>query len=166
MTGSSVPAGSRAFRKVVASPPGKTAVAADVLIAVNDDMTLFVNGENIGSFTTTSKRYPVVMNPCLNIFAVLDTNHGQIEAWIAKITITFSDGTQTVVVSDESWRTSGSGNIPTGWEEVGFDDSNWETSLVTTLAPIFSSMPVVPAVTPRVVGGCMGSPTSCPFCSP
>lgn len=163
MASGSIPKGPRIFRKVFPSPPGKTAIAADILVAVDDNLDFFVNGEKIDSFTTTEKRHAVILNPCLNVFAARDTNGGNVEAWIAKITITYSDGTNSTVITDASWRASGK-DIPAGFEKVDFDEAGLGMAYAVKDVALFANMPPAP---PRLTdaSACKGSPSPCPYCS-
>ncbi|KAK7044764.1 hypothetical protein R3P38DRAFT_3258861 [Favolaschia claudopus] len=113
-------AGTIGFRKTVATPGGKIAQSATILMTADNDFQLFVNGEYIGqapgiptipSFTTP-QRFTVDLNKASNVFTVFATNiaaAGTITAGPAglagSITIKFSDGTTDVVFTDATWLT-------------------------------------------------------------
>jgi hypothetical protein len=65
----------------VTSPPGQTAVSANISIAVDDTFTLFVNGKMVGSARTTNPDWrigyffpDVPMDPSVNVFAISAIN--------------------------------------------------------------------------------------------
>jgi hypothetical protein len=83
-----IPPATRPFRKKVISPPGQTAVSANISIAADDTFTLFVNGKAIGSAPTLNPDtrigyfFPdVPMDHSVNVFAISATN--QIDTHIA-----------------------------------------------------------------------------------
>jgi hypothetical protein len=80
-TDRSIPPTTRPFRKKMTSPPGQTAVSANISIAVDDTFILFVNGKYIGSAPTTNPDWrigyffpDVPMDPNINVFAISATN--------------------------------------------------------------------------------------------
>ncbi|KAJ6620268.1 hypothetical protein B0H10DRAFT_2432905 [Mycena sp. CBHHK59/15] len=93
VNGGNAPVGARAFRKNFVAPYGKTPVSADILITVDNSLTLYVNG----------------LEPCLNVFAVTAVNGAtapNLAGLLAAIQITYSDGTTSKIVSDTTWRAS------------------------------------------------------------
>ncbi|KAG5653242.1 hypothetical protein H0H81_001499 [Sphagnurus paluster] len=138
------PAGERAFRKTYTSPNGKTAISALILITADDQFSLYVNGNLVGSSPTTpdvwktSLKFTVSMNGPSNLFAVRAINLPDISnggngpaGLLASIQITFSDGTTTIISSDASWRSIKA--IPANFQSPTIDDSSW--TLATVLAP-------------------------------
>ena len=105
------------------------------MIAADDNYTLYVNGELIGQ----GNNYRVSQSYCMkldstthtHIFAVAVQNQGTVPnpaALLVAITIGYTDGTTTTVVSDANWRANN--NEIEGFEKVGFDDSAWPYAVV------------------------------------
>ncbi|KAJ7684636.1 lectin, partial [Mycena polygramma] len=123
--GGNVPVGARAFRKEFTPPLGKTPLHADIILTVDNGLTLYVNGGQIGTGADFrfAERFCVALRPCLNVFAVTGYNAGGPAGLLAAIQITYSDGTTTTLVSDTTWRTSLT--VPTGYEQLSFDGNSW-----------------------------------------
>ncbi|KAJ8507052.1 hypothetical protein ONZ45_g10531 [Pleurotus djamor] len=107
--GGNNPLGARGFRKVVASPPGKCATCAEMIVAADDFAQVFVNNKLIGG-SNDSRAGSVFftgLKPSSNIFALLGNNiHDQSPAGVAAtIKIHYADGTSETIVTDDSWRT-------------------------------------------------------------
>ncbi|KAG5634482.1 hypothetical protein H0H81_001804 [Sphagnurus paluster] len=119
------------------TPNGKAAISALILITVDDQFSLYVNGNLVGSSPTTpdiwksSQKFSVPLSHSSNLFAVRGTNVGGPAGLLAAIQITFSDGTTTIISSDASWRSAK--NIPENFEFPSVNDSSW--SPATVLAP-------------------------------
>ncbi|KIJ33487.1 carbohydrate-binding module family 67 protein [Sphaerobolus stellatus SS14] len=130
------PVGARAFRRVAITPPDKTPLSASIIIAVDDQYTLWVDGNEVGTGVDyqTAQGYCVALSPyCYNVFAVEATNGGTVPnpaGVLAAIEITYTDGSTQMVVSDSSWKALNSPTIPTGFEEFNFDDSSWSAATV------------------------------------
>ncbi|THV01121.1 hypothetical protein K435DRAFT_836954 [Dendrothele bispora CBS 962.96] len=124
------PVGARAFRKTFGPPEGKTPSTLTIAFAVDDSATLFVNGEDIASQTgwTTSGTYCVTLKPCMNVIAFNASTIGGPAALLVTGEVTYTDGTTSRIVSDQSWRTSGA-SIPNGFEQPSFDDSSWPLAI-------------------------------------
>ncbi|KAG6835680.1 hypothetical protein H0H93_015774, partial [Arthromyces matolae] len=137
------PTGDRAFRRTYTPPSGRPAISADILIAVDDEFVLYVNGQNIGTSPQrtdelgwrNAQRYTVSLISGTNVFAIRATNlndpntGGDSSAGVLiAIIITLSDGTTTTITGDTSWK--GNSNIPNSFIDVSFDDSSWETPII------------------------------------
>ncbi|KAF7359270.1 hypothetical protein MSAN_01269400 [Mycena sanguinolenta] len=129
ISGGNAPVGTRAFRKDFTPPLGKTPVEANILIAVDNGFTLYVNGGEIG--TGGDWRYAesfcVALRPCLNVFAVTGVNTGGPAGVLATIQITYDDGSTSTVVSDTTWRASTT--VPAGYEQLSFDANRWTPAI-------------------------------------
>ncbi|KAJ6488505.1 lectin, partial [Mycena vitilis] len=127
--GGAVPVGSRALRKDWTAPLGKTPVQADVILTVDNGLTLYVNGGQVGSGSvfTTAERFCVALRPCLNVFTVTGVNSGGPAGLLAAIEVTYSDGTTDTIVSDTTWRAFNS--VPDGYEQLSFDDNSWTPAI-------------------------------------
>ncbi|KAJ7027801.1 hypothetical protein C8F04DRAFT_1399330 [Mycena alexandri] len=120
MAAGTVPVGNRvAARKVFIAPEGKVPVHAQILTAADDTHTVYVNGRAV--ISTTSWGVPN------------SENLGGIAGLIAKIRVTYLDGSTSTLVTDTSWRVDGS--VPSGFEALAFDDSTWATAYVITPSP-------------------------------
>ncbi|KAJ6611964.1 hypothetical protein B0H10DRAFT_334315 [Mycena sp. CBHHK59/15] len=138
-TPTSVPGAVRALRKDFAPPLGKSLIAADILISVDNAQTLFVNGELVGSSTRTrlGRRFCVDLLPSYNVFAVnASTSNPTDGALIAAILLTYSDLTLDALVTYSSWRVSNT--VPSGFDQLSFDDTTWS---VATVAGAYGAAP-------------------------
>lgn len=128
------PAEPRAFRKTFVTPTGKTAQSATILITVDDDFTLYVNGALLGSpesadWQTALIFYPG-LDPASNLFAIRAdnlpdaTSGGDSPAGLlATIRITYTDGSTDTIVSDTTWLVNKT--VSDGFELPSTDDSSW-----------------------------------------
>ncbi|KAJ7473334.1 hypothetical protein FB451DRAFT_291435 [Mycena latifolia] len=118
--------GTRAFRKTFVTPPGKTAVLAEIIMNGDDDFMLYVNGDTIGGASSwpDTKRFCMALRPDVNMFAATVHTAAQLVAGLlGTIQITYSDNSTTTIVTDSSWRvTTGA---PAGFERPEFDDGAW-----------------------------------------
>ncbi|KAJ7358113.1 hypothetical protein DFH08DRAFT_770090 [Mycena albidolilacea] len=117
------------LRKGFTPPAGKSLIAAEILVSVENTLALYVNGEFIGSGTedgdwVIANRFCVDLLPSFNVFAVNGsvTNGGR-GGLLAAILLTYSDGTTDTLVTDSSWRLHN--GLPAGWEQPSFDDTTW-----------------------------------------
>ncbi|KAG6839358.1 hypothetical protein C0991_003367, partial [Blastosporella zonata] len=135
------PPGDCAFRKTYTSPSSKTAISALILITVDDQFTLYLNGNPLGSSPTTvdiwksSQKFIASLDPGSNLFTVRATNLADVSTQgdspaglLAAIQITFSDGTTTIITSDASWRSTNT--IPTNFQLPSLDDSSWAAASI------------------------------------
>jgi len=125
----------RAFRITKATPTGKTATKADILITADDSYALSVNGTAIGQTEGAvnewqqSHLYEVDLAATSNLFAVRTTNGaGSAAGLIAKIRIRYEDGTADVFTTGTDWKASKT--VAAGFEQPGFDDSAWGNAVV------------------------------------
>ena len=110
----------------------KAPVSANIIVTGDDFYTLYVNGELIGRgySYTQSRGYCVKLGPGINVFAVAVQNGGAVPnpaGLLAAISVTYSDGTTSTIVSDANWRANG---VTAGFQNVGFDDSTWPSAVV------------------------------------
>ncbi|KAJ7077527.1 hypothetical protein B0H15DRAFT_955031 [Mycena belliarum] len=132
-----VPAGSRAFRRTFTPAPDQAPMAASILIAADNQYTLYVNGVSIGSGTNwrVAQHYTVnfAVPPAEIVIAVLATNTGS-QATTAGVLFAMEVNMQpsgrtdctagAFLLSQSDWKST-RGAIPTGFEQPGFDDSAW-----------------------------------------
>lgn len=127
------PVGSRAFRKDITLPSPASSVA--VTITADDEYTLYVQGNPVGSGTSwlSGQLYVVDIQPPTSkiSIAVNATNLGGPNAGlIATINAFANDGCGTVMSasSDGTWLTSTS--FPSGWNAPNFADGGWQNAVV------------------------------------
>lgn len=119
-----------ALRKDFTPPLGKSLIASEIIITADDTMSLYVNGEYIGSGTPDfrgarfANRFCVDLLPSFNVFAV-NASAGIVDVggMLATILLTYSDGTTDTIVSDSSWHVYN--GLPAGFEQLSFDDTAW-----------------------------------------
>ncbi|KAJ7491254.1 lectin [Mycena latifolia] len=151
VSGGAAPVGSRAFRKDFTAPLGKTPVQADIIIAVDNGFTLYVNGAEVGTGGDFrfAERFCVPLCTCLNVFAVTGVNAGGPAGLIATILVTYSDGTTSTLVSDTTWRASVT--VPAGYEQLSYDDSSWKPAIAEGAEPIAPwGQTTIPSVPPAL----------------
>ncbi|KAJ7205537.1 hypothetical protein GGX14DRAFT_568872 [Mycena pura] len=131
------------LRKDFTPPLGKSLIAAEILIAADDQFSLYVNNELVGSAANANgfaQTFCVDLQPSYNVFAVnASTSASSNGAIIATLLLTYSDGmTTSTVVSDCSWRVSPAAGLPSNWAGLDFDDTAWSTA---TVAGAFGAQP-------------------------
>ncbi|KAF9468455.1 hypothetical protein BDZ94DRAFT_786858 [Collybia nuda] len=128
------PAVERAFRVSLPTPNGRQAVSALIVVSVDNNYSLYVNGYLVGGSSdwTIATIYNVTLEPTSNILAIRGLNFPSFNgggpspaAIIAAIRTTFSDGTTSILTSSDSqWRVSKS--VPYSFERPSFNDSIWD----------------------------------------
>ncbi len=128
----SAPVGERFFRCRV-DVPAERPSRASILIAVDDQYTLFVNGRQAGRAGQTDgwkhpRSYDILpqLKSGANIIAVVGKNLAAQAGVCAKITIQYPGKPAQTIVSDHTWTTSAAAGK--GWNKQGFDDSDWKRS--------------------------------------
>ncbi|KAJ6585172.1 hypothetical protein B0H19DRAFT_1108612 [Mycena capillaripes] len=103
------PAATVGFRKTIATPSGKTAQSAQILVAVDNGFTLYVNGVYIGQPPLPPDfHYPQLfttdLNAASNVFTVFGVNNDGPAGIAVSITTQYSDGSSSAAVgTDTSW---------------------------------------------------------------
>jgi alpha-L-rhamnosidase len=127
------PAGERFFRCRISVPAGEKPEAAQIILAVDDQFTLFVNGKQVGHFAEQDgwmrpQRYDLL--PLLtsgnNVVAVVGKNIQYVAGVCAKIVVRYPGRDPQVIVSDRKWKASD--KAADGWNTSGFDDADWKDS--------------------------------------
>ena len=133
------PSGDRFFRCHLTVPAGAKPKSAALLVTVDDEYALFVNGKEVGKMAEKDgwrrpKRYDLA--PLLaegeNCIALAAKNHESAAGVCAKVTIQYADGNPQVIVSDKQWK---AGDKPAdGWTAVAFNDGAWKAA--AEIAPV------------------------------
>ncbi|THU95612.1 hypothetical protein K435DRAFT_723510 [Dendrothele bispora CBS 962.96] len=129
VNGGNAPVGTRAFRKTLVPPQGKTPSSIKVAFAIDNGGTLFVNGQELATEGDwfSAGTYCVPLQPYQNVIAINVTNAATTPnpaGLLVTAEVTYTDGSTSRIISDGSWRSSGA-SIPNGWEQPSFDDSTW-----------------------------------------
>ncbi len=127
------PVGDRYFRCHVIVPGAEKPSRASILVTVDDEYTLFVNGHEIAHADAPDGwKHPTSYDllPHLktgeNIIAVAAKNLASQAGVCAKITMQMPGKPAQTIVSDRSWKTSAKADK--GWSASGFDDANWKSA--------------------------------------
>ncbi|KAG6918596.1 hypothetical protein DXG01_013007 [Tephrocybe rancida] len=144
------PVADRAFRRTYMPPGALSSVFADVIMAVDDQYSLYVNGIYVGGAQVkdawrTAQRFNVSLQPGTTVFAVRGANLLNLAGVLAAIEITHSDGSTAILTSDNNWLSNKV--IPTNFEQPHTDDSAWPGAHVISQygAPPWPDLIVVPA---------------------
>jgi alpha-L-rhamnosidase len=129
----SAPPGERFFRRHLALKPGKTPQSARLILSVDDQFTLYVNGKQAGHLAEVDgwkrpQRFDLL--PLLtegdNVIAVAATNIASVAGVIAKVVVQYPGEKPDVIVSDRHWKSSET--APHGWTRTDFNDADWTDS--------------------------------------
>lgn len=129
-----VPKGEWFFRRVVDIPAGAQVKSATLALTVDDQFTLFVNGQEVGksSGQTDAWRQPGKfdlksrLHSGQNVVAVQAFNNASAAGLLARLEVTFNEGPELVVLSDASWKAS---KAPAeNWTSVQFSEANWKAA--------------------------------------
>ncbi|KAJ6558052.1 hypothetical protein B0H19DRAFT_1261613 [Mycena capillaripes] len=119
--------GSVGFRKPFPTPSGKSAQLATILLTVDNNFALYLNGQYVGTPPgVTSGRwdyaqqFTVKLNATMNVFTVIAQNfpsstpHSPRNAagFIAAIKISYLDGTTETIYTDSTWLNSNLISLP------------------------------------------------------
>ncbi|KDR75331.1 hypothetical protein GALMADRAFT_211560 [Galerina marginata CBS 339.88] len=130
------PAGAVAFRKQFFTPSGKTLQSATVIITVDNQFTLYINGNVVGSSPDetdsweSAQQFTVSLSGTSTLFAVYAVNLPDVNTGgaspaglLAVIQMQYTDGTVDTIISDTTWKSSTT--VPNGFQLTSFDDSTW-----------------------------------------
>lgn len=128
------PAGTRFFRRTFSLPPDRKIVRARVLITVDDQFTLFVNGTEVarsdGKGFAWQRPQTVEVTAYLrsgeNVLAIAATNEGGPAGVLGKLVVEFEQGDTLVILTDKNWRWSQTEQP--NWQQPNFDDSSWQSA--------------------------------------
>jgi hypothetical protein len=131
----SAPVGTRYFRKTFSVRSDATLVGATLLLTADNSYMAYVNGSQIGQGLdyTVATPYAVATQlvPGNNTIAIAASNSGSggnPAGLIGLLVLSYSDGTQTGIQMDVTWKASKT--LQTNWQFPGFNDSSWTNALV------------------------------------
>ncbi|KAF8191421.1 hypothetical protein K438DRAFT_1590860 [Mycena galopus ATCC 62051] len=131
------PPGARAFRRTYTPPTGQTATSATIIITADNEYTLYVNGNLVGSGSDfqIAQEYTVNLSPAPNVvFAVYAVNTLTVPnpaGLLVAIEINTAECNCTsgaYIISDASWKSNT--GTPIGFQLPGYDDSTWPAATV------------------------------------
>ena len=136
---SAAPVGNFAFRKTFDVPSGSLVQSGTIVIDADNGYTLYVNGKQIGSAGdwTKAQRWTFTLDSPADkiVLAVAAANTGGPAGFIvaAAFDAYYCDCTSTLVkvtdgTPDGTWKFNLA--VPAGFEQPGYDDSNWPTTIV------------------------------------
>ena len=124
--------GKRYFRYSFNVPSAKEITAAEALITADHAFTLYVNGSLAAQGNDWHKVKHVALDSLLhkgaNLIAVEGENEGTVPnpaGLLFSLRITYDDGTQAYVSSNEDWKTTNT-QPAQQWMSHAFDDNSWE----------------------------------------
>ncbi|KAG6806245.1 hypothetical protein H0H92_012079, partial [Tricholoma furcatifolium] len=126
-----IPVGARAFHKTINIPNGGLVVQAHVLIATDNDFTLYINGLLVGSGSsyTTAYRYlvnlPLTSTVTIAVYAV--NSGGPAGVFAAFELITCDCSNNVYGVTDKTWKFNL--GIPDGFIQPGYNDGAWGSAV-------------------------------------
>ncbi|KAJ7122295.1 hypothetical protein C8R44DRAFT_876595 [Mycena epipterygia] len=161
-----LPAGSRAFRRTFTPAAGQLPMSANIIIAADNEYTLYINGVTIGSGTNfkTAQHYTVnfATPPSEVVLAALVTNTGTAAStagliFVMEVNMVPSGRANCTAGSfalSDALTKSVTGAIPAGFEQPGFDDSAWPATVAEetyAAGPNWSTITIAAASPPVTV---------------
>jgi len=129
------PKGRVCFRKSIEIPAGATVSEAKFLLAADDTLQLFVNGQSVGGKHRTWK-HPAVrdliraLKPGTNVLAIeVDNGSKSSAGLIGKLVVEFSNGETLAMPIDRSWSSSKTPGV--NWRESLNDNGDWKPAAQT-----------------------------------
>jgi alpha-L-rhamnosidase len=129
------PAGTRYLRRTVELPAGAAVADARMLVTVDDQFVLYVNGAEAARSdgAPDAWRRSVVadltarLHAGENAIAIAATNSGGPASAIGKLRVDLAGADDLEIVTDAAWKASR--EQEPGWDQPGFDDSAWAAAL-------------------------------------
>jgi hypothetical protein len=132
------PVAARYFRRTFELPEGTKLKNATLAIAADDQCTVWLNGQELGSHgdwrnVRRFEQLTARLKPGRNLLAVRAEN---VQADVPKnpaglitgLRVELNDGRLLEIRSDVQWRASK--KAPAGWEQLAFDDSSWDAARI------------------------------------
>jgi len=124
------PIGSRWFRRAFDLPTNRKVQRARILMTADNEFTLFVNGQPVGSGNNFHQASEFdlagLLQPGRNLLAVLARNSGDTPnpaGLLGRLEVAFASGEPLVLATDESWKAKATEIA--GWERLALDDTAW-----------------------------------------
>ncbi|KAJ7336815.1 hypothetical protein DFH08DRAFT_877527 [Mycena albidolilacea] len=141
----SIPAGQRAFRRIFPLSPGQVSRSATIIIAADNEYTLYINGVSVGTGTNwkVAQRYTVnfASPPTEVVIGVLATQTAAGAAgFVLAMELNMVPSGRAnctagaFLLTDAGWKST-KGAIPAGFEQPGFDDSSWPAVVAEATYP-------------------------------
>jgi hypothetical protein len=141
----SIPAGQRAFRRIFPLSPGQVPRSATIIIAADNEYTLYINGVSVGTGTNwkVAQRYTVnfASPPTEVVIGVLATQTAAGAAgFVLAMELNMVPSGRAnctagaFLLTDAGWKST-KGAIPAGFEQPGFDDSSWPAVVAEATYP-------------------------------
>jgi alpha-L-rhamnosidase len=128
----SAPIGVRYFRKEFTVPEGRELASAMCVVTADNSFKMFLNGRRIQNGNdfkeATATNVKEHLRQGKNVLAIEATNEGTAPnpaGVLAVLKLQFAKGDPTVIVSDETWRTSDSATPD--WMNLDFQTEGWKT---------------------------------------
>ncbi|KAJ7273026.1 lectin [Mycena rebaudengoi] len=141
------PPGPRAFRRTYIPPPGQIPTSANIIIAADNEYSLYVNGVLVGSGTNfnVAQRYVVNLAPAPSVvLAVYAVNTAAVNNPAGLIVVAEIDSTSSecnctsgaLLVTPQGWKANT--GTPIGFQLPDYDDSSWPAA---TVEGVYGSAP-------------------------
>ncbi|MCL5280661.1 MAG: family 78 glycoside hydrolase catalytic domain, partial [Planctomycetes bacterium] len=128
----SAPLGTRYFRREFTIPAGRALASAMCVVTADNSFKLFLNGRQVHNGSNFKEAAAINVKEHLrqgrNVLAIEVTNEGAAPnpaGLLAVLKLQFTEGSPTTIVSDGTWRTSGT--TAPDWTNVDFDAEGWQT---------------------------------------
>ena len=126
------PRGDRFFRRLLQIPAEAGVQRATITITVDDQFTLYVNGEEVGKSSGQIDAWKELktfdlkarLRTGANLIAVKAFNNANAAGLLARLDLECSPGPRITAVSDPSWKVTDT--LVEGWFQPGFNDSAWK----------------------------------------
>ena len=128
------PAGDRFFRSHLTVPAGAKPKSAVLIVSVDDEYTLFVNGKEAGKMEEKDgwrrpKRYDLapLLGEGENVIALATKNRESAAGVCAKLFLQYADKDPQVLVTDKQWKVGN--QSADGWTSAAFNDGAWKAAV-------------------------------------
>ena len=133
---SQAPVGKRWFRRVIEIPTGRKIKRATATMTADNQFTLYVNGQVVGSGDAWQK--PVAMDveaalradPVVLAVEAVNTEYNGPNAagLLGRMEVEFVEGSPLLVFTDKSWKSFD--EEVAGWQNSGFNEAGWKPAQV------------------------------------
>ncbi len=131
----SSPIPSALFRRTIDVPASKTVSWAQLAVTGDQQVDAYWNGTKVASVPSTNNAWQTARAANIDVlpgenvvaFALATSQNASNAGVLARVRIGFTDGTSMEYVSNSSTRAlvSAEAEAPEGWNDIGFDDTDW-----------------------------------------